>query len=99
MREPFEPRFVRKCEEKLSQLFAFLESRPARNCVFMVAPVIAAMLGPWSKVMPLLLVCIVVGVVMWTRRNGRTRQMGRSLVIGSSLGFVYLFIAVGLGWG
>jgi hypothetical protein len=71
---------------------------PVRNCVCMVIPVLAALAGPWLYVLPLLLVGMAFGAIMLTRPTRRVRQMGRSLLFGSGLSFIYLFMAVGSGW-
>jgi len=64
----------------------------------MIAPVLAALGGEWFYILPLLPVGMIAGVIMLMRSSRRTRQMGRSLLIGSALSFLYLLGAVGSGW-
>jgi len=71
---------------------------PAHNCLCLIAPVVAALGGPWSYVLPMLLVGGLAGIVMLIPPSRHVRQMGLSLLIGSALSFVYLVAAVGSGW-
>ena len=71
---------------------------PAHNCLCLIAPVLAALGGPWLYVLPMLLVGGVTGMAMIMRPSRHLHQMGLSLLIGSVLSFGYLIAAVGSGW-
>ena len=71
---------------------------PAHNCLCLIAPVVAALGGPWLYVLPMLLIGGVAGIVMLIRPSRHLRQMGLSLLIGSALSLVYLVAVVGSGW-
>jgi len=74
-----------------------IRTRPMLNGVCLVAPVVAALTGPWFYVLPLLAAALLAGGFMFVSRS-RFRQAGMSLLLGSVLALVYLFIAVGAGY-
>jgi hypothetical protein len=67
------------------------------NCVLMILPVLLA-LSDNIEVLKILPVGVLAGFAMLTRPSCRVRQMGWSLLVGSALSFVYVFVAVGVGW-